>query len=190
MLVNEIRLLNPGDDIRYGVSKHSIYSDRERLRLPNGYYYLDNGVISNGLINYSVNSIDNCSDRLYPSIDVYEPLKDYSLDTVSARIQALNPDIRVKLVNPIIGNISKDMIFIDIDLNDLVLPFGFYCDNNTISTNIISKYKGIFVDDINNFSDIFLINTSYNVEEEIDKQIKEDMKRKRKKSLSLTKDRM
>ena len=36
----------------------------------------------------------------------------------------------------------------------------------------------------------FWLITSYNVEEEIDKQIKEDMKRKRKKSLSLTKDRM
>lgn len=202
-LINEIRKLNPGVEIRIGdpqfdsLADSRIFSSKpmNQLRLPQGYYANEKNGITNkhnsetGLYtSLSVESLDDMVvGQTYPNVDVSKSLETTNIREIAIALQRLNPGVAIRLANPDLDPQSNSKIFCNVPMSELALPTPFYANEKNGITNkhnsASGMYSSIEVEDLSKANPAVLISTGYNLEEEKRKQYEFDIKRKEQASL-------
>ena len=197
-LINEIRKLNPGVEIRVGdpqfdsLADSRIFSSKpmNQLRLPQGYYANEKNGITNkhntetGLYtSISVESLDDMVvGQTFPAVDVSKPLETTDIREIAIAIQRLNPGVEVRLANPSFDPQADSKIFCSVPMSELALPTPFYYNDKNGITNKHNSASGLYasidVEDISKANPAILMSTGYNLQEEKRQQYDIDIKRK------------
>lgn len=199
-LINEIRKLNPGVEIRIGderfdrEARSRIFSSvpMHQLKLPEGYYSNEkNGITNkhnaeNGL--YTQLSVESLDDMVVgitmPNVDVSKNLESTDVREIAIALQKLNPGVTIKLINPSYENVLDKQIYCNVSAKELALPAPFYYDEkNGITKKHTSKtglYTTINIEDISKVNPELLVSTGYDLEKEKTRQYEIDIERKEK----------
>jgi len=181
-LINEIRKLNPGVEIRVGNPNFDAFAynrifcsvPMESLTLPDGYYSNSKNGITNKhntedgfYISLSVETLENMREGyVYPNVDVNQTLETTNVEEIAIAIQKLNPGVNIKLANPDLVPDANHMIYSDVAANFLALPEPFvYNDKNGITNKHKSEsgmYTTISVEELDKANPAYLIETGYN----------------------------
>ena len=199
-LINEIRKLNPGVEIRIGderfdrEARSRIFSSvpMHQLKLPEGYYSNEkNGITNkhnaeNGLYTQlSVESLDDMEVGItMPNVDVSENLESTDVREIAIALQKLNPGVTIKLINPSYENVLDKQIYCNVSAKELALPAPFYYDEKNGITNKHTSKTGLYttinIEDISKVNPELLVSTGYDLEKEKTKQYEIDIERKEK----------
>lgn len=199
-LINEIRKLNPGVEIRIGderfdrEARSRIFSSvpMNQLKLPEGYYSNEkNGITNkhnaeNGLYTQlSVESLDDMVVGLtYPNVDVSKNLESTDVREIAIALQKLNPGVTIKLINPSYENVLDKQIYCNVSAKELALPVPFYYDEKNGITNKHTSKTGLYttinIEDISKVNPELLVSTGYDLEKEKTRQYEIDIERKEK----------
>lgn len=199
-LINEIRKLNPGVEIRIGderfdrEARSRIFSSvpMHQLKLPEGYYSNEkNGITNkhnaeNGLYTQlSVESLDDMVVGLtYPNVDVSKNLESTDVREIAIALQKLNPGVTIKLINPSYENVLDKQIYCNVSAKELALPAPFYYDEKNGITNKHTSKTGLYttinIEDISKVNPKLLVSTGYDLEKEKTRQYEIDIERKEK----------
>ncbi len=202
-LINEIRKLNPGVEIRIGdpqfdsLADSRIFSSKpmNQLRLPQGYYANEKNGITNkhntetGLYtSLSVESLDDMVvGQTYPSVDVSKHLETTNVREIAIALQRLNPGVAIRLANPSLDPQADSKIFCNVPMSELALPVPFYYNEKNGITNKHNSASGMYaaidVVDLSTANPAVLMSTGYNLEEEKRQQYEIDIKRKEQSNL-------
>lgn len=199
-LINEIRKLNPGVEIRIGderfdrEARSRIFSSvpMHQLKLPEGYYSNEkNGITNkhnaeNGL--YTQLSVESLDDMVVgltmPNVDVSKNLESTDVREIAIALQKLNPGVTIKLINPSYENVLDKQIYCNVSAKELALPAPFdYDEKNGITNKHTSKtglYTTINIEDISKVNPELLVSTGYDLEKEKTRQYEIDIERKEK----------
>lgn len=199
-LINEIRKLNPGVEIRIGderfdrEARSRIFSSvpMHQLKLPEGYYSNEkNGITNkhnaeNGL--YTQLSVESLDDMVVgltmPNVDVSKNLESTDLREIAIALQKLNPGVTIKLINPSYENVLEKQIYCNVSAKELALPAPFYYDEKNGITNKHTSKTGLYttinIEDISKVNPELLVSTGYDLEKEKTKQYEIDIERKEK----------
>ncbi len=199
-LINEIRKLNPGVEIRIGderfdrEARSRIFSSvpMHQLKLPEGYYSNEkNGITNkhnaeNGL--YTQLSVESLDDMVVgltmPNVDVSKNLESTDVREIAIALQKLNPGVTIKLINPSYENVLDKQIYCNVSAKELALPAPFYYDEKNGITNKHSSKTGLYttinIEDISKVNPELLVSTGYDLEKEKTKQYEIDIERKEK----------
>ena len=189
-LINEIRKLNPGVEIRIGderfdrEARSRIFSSvpMHQLKLPEGYYSNEkNGITNkhnaeNGLYTQlRVESLDDMVvDLTYPNVDVSKNLESTDVREIAIALQKLNPGVTIKLINPSYENVLDKQIYCNVPAKELALPQPFYYDEKNGITNKHTSKTGLYitinVEDISKVNPELLVSTGYDLEKEKTRQ--------------------
>ena len=202
-LINEIRKLNPGVEIRVGdpefdsLADSRIFSSKpmQQLRLPQGFYANDKNGITNkhntesGL--YTSLSVESLSDMVigqtYPSVDVSKSLETTDVREIAIAIQKLNPGVEIRLANPSLDPQADSKIFCSVPMSELALPVPFYANEKNGITNKHNSASGMYaaidVEDLSKANPAILVSTGYNLQEEKRKQYDIDLQREQQEHL-------
>lgn len=199
-LINEIRKLNPGVEIRIGderfdrEARSRIFSSvpMHQLKLPEGYYSNEkNGITNkhnaeNGLYTQlSVESLDDMEVGItMPNVDVSKNLESTDVREIAIALQKLNPGVTIKLINPSYENVLDKQIYCNVSAKELALPAPFYYDEKNGITNKHTSKTGLYttinIEDISKVNPELLISTGYDLEKEKSRQYEIDIERKEK----------
>lgn len=199
-LINEIRKLNPGVEIRIGderfdrEARSRIFSSvpMHQLKLPEGYYSNEkNGITNkhnaeNGLYTQlSVESLDDMVVGLTMSnVDVSKNLESTDVREIAIALQKLNPGVTIKLINPSYENVLDKQIYCNVSAKELALPAPFYYDEKNGITNKHTSKTGLYttinIEDISKVNPELLVSTGYDLEKEKTRQYEIDIERKEK----------
>lgn len=199
-LINEIRKLNPGVEIRIGderfdrEARSRIFSSvpMHQLKLPEGYYSNEkNGITNkhnaeNGLYTQlSVESLDDMEVGItMPNVDVSENLESTDVREIAIALQKLNPGVTIKLINPSYENVLDKQIYCNVSAKELALPAPFYYDEKNGITNKHTSKTGLYttinIEDISKVNPELLVSTGYDLGKEKTKQYEIDIERKEK----------
>lgn len=199
-LINEIRKLNPGVEIRIGderfdrEARSRIFSSvpMHQLKLPEGYYSNEkNGITNkhnaeNGL--YTQLSVESLDDMVVgltmPNVDVSKNLESTDVREIAIALQKLNPGVTIKLINPSYENVLDKQIYCNVSAKELALPAPFYYDEKNGITNKHTSKTGLYttinIEDISKVNPELLVSTGYDLEKEKTKQYEIDIERKEK----------
>lgn len=199
-LINEIRKLNPGVEIRIGderfdrEARSRIFSSvpMHQLRLPEGYYSNEkNGITNkhnaeNGL--YTQLSVESLDDMVVgltmPNVDVSKNLESTDVREIAIALQKLNPGVTIKLINPSYENVLDKQIYCNVSAKELALPAPFYYDEKNGITNKHTSKTGLYttinIEDISKVNPELLVSTGYDLEKEKTRQYEIDVERKEK----------
>lgn len=199
-LINEIRKLNPGVEIRIGderfdrEARSRIFSSvpMHQLKLPEGYYSNEkNGITNkhnaeNGL--YTQLSVESLDDMVVgitmPNVDVSKNLESTDVREIAIALQKLNPGVTIKLINPSYENVLDKQIYCNVSAKELALPAPFYYDEKNGITNKHTSKTGLYttinIEDISKVNPKLLVSTGYDLEKEKTKQYEIDIERKEK----------
>lgn len=199
-LINEIRKLNPGVEIRIGderfdrEARSRIFSSvpMHQLKLPEGYYSNEkNGITNkhnaeNGL--YTQLSVESLDDMVVgltmPNVDVSKNLESTDVREIAIALQKLNPGVTIKLINPSYENVLDKQIYCNVSAKELALPAPFYYDEKNGITNKHTSKTGLYttinIEDISKVNPELLVSTGYELEKEKTKQYEIDIERKEK----------
>ena len=199
-LMNEIRKLNPGVEIRIGderfdrEARSRIFSSvpMHQLKLPEGYYSNEkNGITNkhnaeNGL--YTQLSVESLDDMVVgitmPNVDVSKNLESTDVREIAIALQKLNPGVTIKLINPSYENVLDKQIYCNVSAKELALPAPFYYDEKNGITNKHTSKTGLYttinIEDISKVNPELLVSTGYDLEKEKTKQYEIDIERKEK----------
>lgn len=199
-LINEIRKLNPGVEIRIGderfdrEARSRIFSSvpMQQLKLPEGYYSNEkNGITNkhnaeNGL--YTQLSVESLDDMVVgitmPNVDVSKNLESTDVREIAIALQKLNPGVTIKLINPSYENVLDKQIYCNVSAKELALPAPFYYDEKNGITNKHTSKTGLYttinIEDISKVNPELLVSTGYDLEKEKTKQYEIDIERKEK----------
>lgn len=199
-LINEIRKLNPGVEIRIGderfdrEARSRIFSSvpMHQLKLPEGYYSNEkNGITNkhnaeNGL--YTQLSVESLDDMVVgltmPNVDVSKNLESTDVREIAIALQKLNPGVTIKLINPSYENVLDKQIYCNVSAKELALPAPFYYDEKNGITNKHTSKTGLYttinIEDISKVNPELLVSTGYDLEKEKSRQYEIDIERKEK----------
>lgn len=199
-LINQIRKLNPGVEIRIGderfdrEARSRIFSfvPMHQLKLPEGYYSNEkNGITNkhnaeNGL--YTQLSVESLDDMVVgitmPNVDVSKNLESTDVREIAIALQKLNPGVTIKLINPSYENVLDKQIYCNVSAKELALPAPFYYDEKNGITNKHTSKTGLYttinIEDISKVNPELLVSTGYDLEKEKTKQYEIDIERKEK----------
>lgn len=199
-LINEIRKLNPGVEIRIGderfdrEARSRIFSSvpMHQLKLPEGYYSNEkNGITNkhnaeNGL--YTQLSVESLDDMVVgltmPNVDVSKNLESTDVREIAIALQKLNPGVTIKLINPSYENVLDKQIYCNVSAKELALPAPFYYDEKNGITNKHTSKTGLYItiniEDISKVNPELLVSTGYDLEKEKTRQYEIDIERKEK----------
>lgn len=199
-LINEIRKLNPGVEIRIGderfdrEARSRIFSSvpMNQLKLPEGYYSNEkNGITNkhnaeNGL--YTQLSVESLDDMVVgltmPNVDVSKNLESTDVREIAIALQKLNPGVTIKLINPSYENVLDKQIYCNVSAKELALPAPFYYDEKNGITNKHTSKTGLYttinIEDISKVNPELLVSTGYDLEKEKTRQYEIDIERKEK----------
>lgn len=199
-LINEIRKLNPGVEIRIGderfdrEARSRIFSSvpMHQLKLPEGYYSNEkNGITNkhnaeNGL--YTQLSVESLDDMVVgltmPNVDVSKNLESTDVSEIAIALQKLNPGVTIKLINPSYENVLDKQIYCNVSAKELALPAPFYYDEKNGITNKHTSKTGLYttinIEDISKVNPELLVSTGYDLEKEKSRQYEIDIERKEK----------
>ncbi len=199
-LINEIRKLNPGVEIRIGderfdrEARSRIFSSvpMHQLKLPEGYYSNEkNGITNkhnaeNGL--YTQLSVESLDDMVVgltmPNVDVSKNLESTDVREIAIALQKLNPGVTIKLINPSYENVLDKQIYCNVSAKELALPAPFYYDEKNGITNKHTSKTGLYttinIEDISKVNPELLVSTGYDLEKEKTRQYEIDVERKEK----------
>lgn len=199
-LINEIRKLNPGVEIRIGderfdrEARSRIFSSvpMHQLKLPEGYYSNEkNGITNkhnaeNGL--YTQLSVESLDDMVVgltmPNVDVSKNLESTDVREIAIALQKLNPGVTIKLINPSYENVLDKQIYCNVSAKELALPAPFYYDEKKGITNKHTSKTGLYttinIEDISKVNPELLVSTGYDLEKEKTRQYEIDIERKEK----------
>lgn len=199
-LINEIRKLNPGVEIRIGderfdrEARSRIFSSVpiHQLKLPEGYYSNEkNGITNkhnaeNGL--YTQLSVESLDDMVVgltmPNVDVSKNLESTDVREIAIALQKLNPGVTIKLINPSYENVLDKQIYCNVSAKELALPAPFYYDEKNGITNKHTSKTGLYttinIEDISKVNPELLVSTGYDLEKEKTRQYEIDIERKEK----------
>lgn len=196
-LINEIRKLNPGVEIRIGderfdrEARSRIFSSvpMQQLKLPEGYYSNEkNGITNkhnaeNGL--YTQLSVESLDDMVVgltmPNVDVSKNLESTDVREIAIALQKLNPGVTIKLINPSYENVLDKQIYCNVSAKELALPAPFYYDEKNGITNKHTSKTGLYttinIEDISKVNPKLLVSTGYDLEKEKTRQYEIDIER-------------
>ena len=199
-LINEIRKLNPGVEIRIGderfdrEARSRIFSSvpMHQLKLPEGYYSNEkNGITNkhnaeNGL--YTQLNVESLDDMVVgltmPNVDVSKNLESTDVREIAIALQKLNPGVTIKLINPSYENVLDKQIYCNVSAKELALPAPFYYDEKNGITNKHTSKTGLYttinIEDISKVNPELLVSTGYDLEKEKTRQYEIDIERKEK----------
>ncbi len=199
-LINEIRKLNPGVEIRIGderfdrEARSRIFSSvpMHQLKLPEGYYSNEKNDITNkhnaenGL--YTQLSVESLDDMVVgltmPNVDVSKNLESTDVREIAIALQKLNPGVTIKLINPSYENVLDKQIYCNVSAKELALPAPFYYDEKNGITNKHTSKTGLYttinIEDISKVNPELLVSTGYDLEKEKTRQYEIDVERKEK----------
>lgn len=199
-LINEIRKLNPGVEIRIGderfdrEARSRIFSSvpMNQLKLPEGYYSNEkNGITNkhnaeNGL--YTQLIVESLDDMVVgltmPNVDVSKNLESTDVREIAIALQKLNPGVTIKLINPSYENVLDKQIYCNVSAKELALPAPFYYDEKNGITNKHTSKTGLYttinIEDISKVNPELLVSTGYDLEKEKTRQYEIDIERKEK----------
>lgn len=189
-LINEIRKMNPGVEIRIGDpnfdsrARDRIFSSipLEQLKLPEGYYSNDKNGITNKhnsetgvYTSLSVESLSNMVvGQTYPNVDASKLLETTNVREIAIALQKLNPGVNIKLSLPAYDTQATSKIWCDVAMNELALPEPFYSNGKNGITNKHYSQNGMYVtidvEDIKKAHPETLMETGYDLNEEKRKQ--------------------